>query len=418
MAVSGTALAALIGGAGVGPAAAQPDKDVPSATESTGGATPELTALMNTQNGLHEVADRIEAVPTGASSGVSNIVVDAEHNALRLYWKGAQPSGVVAEIAAAAKKGITVTTIPAPYRADELSAEVERLAGTYLKNGRITSVAPKADGSGLEVGASAAAVRGGVKAAIASSMPVDLVEQPEAVTSLGRYDDAAPFWGGGYMDRYIIGVGYVMCTNGFAVTGNNAASDYLITAAHCGEGTWSTGLANVIGSTIPTRDVSRDAELIQTSAAAGVYSGGSIIGDAPQSSRAVVGASVNRTGDLVCTSGSFSGEICDIRVVGTGQSVNFDGFGVVRDLVRAESQVNQAVGGNGDSGGPVFSLSGVTAVARGTITGMPLGSDERPCKGVPGGAAGDPEARHCSRVTWYPDIIAQFTSLGVHIKVA
>lgn len=405
----------MIGVVDVGSAAAQPDKNVPAATDSTTGDA-EMVALMRTQNALHEVADRIEAVPAGSSSGVSNIVVDAKHSALRVYWKGAVSAGVSAEIAAAAKDGFTVTTIPAPYRADELKAEVNRLADTYLKGGQIISVAPRTDGSGVEVGAKAstAATRDSLKATIASSMPVDMVEQPTAQVSLGRYDDSPPFWGGGYMER----AGITACTTGFAVTGNNAASDYILTAAHCGEGTWSTGGGSIIGNTIPTRDVSHDTELIQTAAAGGVYSGGSIAGEAQQSSRAVVGASSNRTGDLVCTSGSFSGEICNVQVVGTGQTVTFDGFATVRDLVRAESQVDQAVGGNGDSGGPVFSLSGTNAVARGTMTGMPLGSDLRPCKGVPGGAASDPNARHCSRAIWYPDIITQFNAVGVHIKVA
>jgi hypothetical protein len=188
----------------------------------------------------------------------------------------------------------------------------------------------------------------------------------------------------------------------------------MLTAAHCGEGTWSTGGGTIIGDTIPTRDVSRDAELILTPVSGHIYTGGSFQDEA-QSSRAVVGASVNRTGDFVCTSGSFSGEICTVQVAGTGETVSVRDFGVVRDLVRAQSTVDAAVGGNGDSGGPVFSLSGSNAVARGTMTAMPLGSDIRPCKGVPSGADDDPNARHCSRQSWYPDIIAQFNSLGVHI---
>lgn len=220
------------------------------------------------------------------------------------------------------------------------------------------------------------------------------------------------------MVRSVNGASRNACSNAFAVTGNNAASNYLLTAAHCGEGLWTAGDGTIIGNTIPTRDVSRDAELIATPAAGHVYTGGSIQGEAPQSSRSVVGASSNRAGDLVCTSGSYSGEICNTLVVRTGETVSFDGFAVVRDLVRAQSQVNQAVAGNGDSGGPVFSLSGANAVARGTITGIPLGNDLRPCKGVPGGAADDPNARHCSWQLWYPDIITQFSSLGVHIMVS
>jgi hypothetical protein len=198
---------------------------------------------------------------------------------------------------------------------------------------------------------------------------------------------------------------------------NNAASNYLLTAAHCGEGLWSAGDGTNIGNTIPTRDVSRDAELIATSVGAHVYTGGSIQGEAAQSSRNVVGASSTRTGDWVCTSGSFSEEICNIQVTATGESVNVGGFGTVRDLAWAEGQADQAVAGNGDSGGPVFSLSGSNAVARGRMTAIHLGSGIRPCKGVPGGADDDPNARHCSRVLWYPDIIAQFNSLGVHIMI-
>jgi hypothetical protein len=127
-----------------------------------------------------------------------------------------------------------------------------------------------------------------------------------------RQADTPPYWGGA-----LIGQANTGCSSGFGVTGNNGAATYILTAAHCGPGTWYTGAGVAMGSTFPAGiDWTHDAELILTDAGAGnhVYDGGSIAGGT-QFCKYVVGASASHTGDWVCTSGAFSGAVCYIQVV-------------------------------------------------------------------------------------------------------
>jgi len=148
--------------------------------------------------------------------------------------------------------------------------------------------------------------------------------------------------------------------------------------------------------------------------AARIYDGGSIQGEAPQFSKPVQGAFGNRTGDYICTSGSFSGAVCGIKVAATGQTINVGGFGTVRNTIRAEKDDRTAAVGHGDSGGPAYSLTSDArgVYARGTITAISgVQADWRTCRGVPG-VPNDQQGRHCSWKFWYPDILVQMQELA------
>jgi hypothetical protein len=82
-------------------------------------------------------------------------------------------------------------------------------------------------------------------------------------------------------------------------------------------------------------------------------------------------------------------------------------------LVRAEQVNHVAPIGNGDSGGPVFSLvnNNVDDVARGTITAYDS-TTIAPCQGVPAG-----NGRSCGWRMWYPDITYRANSIGFHVNV-
>jgi hypothetical protein len=113
----------------------------------------------------------------------------------------------------------------------------------------------------------------------------------------------------------------------------------------------------------------------------------------------------------VCTSGAFSGAVCYIQVVRTDEAVTVDGHPMT--LVRAEQVNHVAPIGNGDCGGPVFSLvnNNVDDVARGTITAYDS-TTIAPCQGVPAG-----NGRSCGWRMWYPDITYQANSIGFHVNV-
>lgn len=195
-------------------------------------------------------------------------------------------------------------------------------------------------------------------------------------------------------------------------------------ANHCGAGKWRTGavtdssgaiIQHVLGSTIVTRDVAHDTQLILTSQGAGAaaYTGESWLGSG-QSGRAVKGSAANHAGDYVCTEGSFSGTRCDIRVMDTGSTINVIGYGQMRDMVTADNIHGEDAAGNGDSGGPVVSVTTGGVLARGTISAM--NNDQFvECVGVPG-VADDEDGRHCSSEIFYPDIQYQLSGVGVHLN--
>jgi hypothetical protein len=207
------------------------------------------------------------------------------------------------------------------------------------------------------------------------------------------------------------------------VTGLNGAATYIMFADHCGAGNWRTGFVgtsdgtiyqNQLGNTISTRDPAHDTQLILTpqGAGAGVYTGPSFL-DSGQQGRSVKGSAANNVGDYVCTEGSFSGTLCNIRVAQVGMIVNIRDYGQTRDMVRANTSnaSRQATSGNGDSGGPVVSITTGGVIARGTISAMNANSLV-PCPGVPSSEDG----RQCSTEMFYPDIRFQMAGVGVRLN--
>jgi hypothetical protein len=86
-------------------------------------------------------------------------------------------------------------------------------------------------------------------------------------------------------------------------------------------------------------------------------------------SKPVAGASHSYVGDWLCTSSGYSGAVCNIRVTATNAS-SWTNEGPKVELVRAEQIDHIAPVGQGDSGGPVFSLTAdySKVIAKGIIT--------------------------------------------------
>lgn len=403
------------------------------------GITPETLALMNRQARLERVIDRIKAATTAGLGGVS---IDPEHDTLHLAWKGAVPGTVRREVDGARARGMTVDVTAAPYTEKQLDAEVTRLSRLPLAAGRTLQLSAKPDGSGLDVGVSGlpagtstAAARQLVPALQDSEVPLSVKTVP-APTFAARGYDTPFFWGGSYIERWLSNSpAGNSCSSSFGVTGNNSSATYLLTAAHCGEGEWrsvtllngdGTTTQQTYGSTISTRrSTSLDAEVIFTPNGAGgsVYVGDSINFDTgslgSNSGIPVDSTADSPSGALVCTSGSFSGTICNIRVtlvnvtitinpatngVSTIQHLNFgvkenDGTGIL------------AAVGQGDSGGPVFSIINNRAIARGVISAMRTGTGwTAPCAGW---AALN---RVCANNVYYGDLNTLTSALGMHVN--
>ncbi|GIJ57201.1 hypothetical protein Vau01_047170 [Virgisporangium aurantiacum] len=432
--------AAAPGGPADGPDRAKRD----AADAILAGLTDRSRALLKVQEDLDRLADDIRAAaPSRRDTGLGGLIVEAEHRALRLYWRGTVPAAVSARIARAGADGLTVTVEPSRYTEAELLAEVDRMSRQPLFRGARTGqrsmvLGPKPDGSGLSAeisglptGTAAVSARSAVPA-LDSAYALDVTESaPVAFTT--RMYDPFPHWGGSVVLNRASGY---RCSTAFAVTGNNGASTYLLSAAHCGEGTWGSweyldannSIAQfVYGSTIAAgRRTDRDVQLIQTpEGSQGAIYWGAHINPPTGDPGAYIGASIggdssNNVGDRICLSGSYSGTICPsnadlIRIRRLNQTITYDppsqGVGRVTNLADAEHALGQAINGNGDSGGPVVSVrSDGRLAARGIISGMRTGAYERPCVGYV------PSGRTCSMNVFFADLRSAMSLVGVHIN--
>ncbi|WP_143115993.1 hypothetical protein [Lentzea xinjiangensis] len=365
--------------------------------------SPEVKALMTTQDKLHKIAERVDR-----GNGFGGFFVDAGSKTLNVYWKGKAPAKVTAAAAVAKAQGLQVKVHSAKYSQAELKAEAARL---LKAGGSIQSIAAKYDGSGLAVKQAAGF---SAQSAPQSSVAVE-VESGEVELAASRLVDTSPYKGGAYIENYVNGEVQGACSSGFAVVSNATGADKLLTAAHCGDsGSFFTnGALDYIGS-VESRSVSSDSEIVNATGQARVWIGDSIQTESNQYGLDVIGSSATLAGDWLCTSGSFSGTICDIRAVQTGLTICLTGFGCVNNSVEALHQGGYSAGGNGDSGGPLFSVQqpGDRLVARGTLTAISVApADIRQCSGVPA-----ENGRRCSQRIFYPDIVAQMADHNVRIK--
>jgi hypothetical protein len=373
-------------------------------------------------------------------------VVDLESNKISLYWKGALPASVTSRIDEAKANGIEVVVRQAPYSEVELLEEADRISQKPLFDGvrtgqRMMQVNPRPDGTGLNVGLHGLPADVSpqqaqqVVPALNSAVPLS-VTAVDPVSFATRLFDTPSFWGGSYIHRRS---GGNSCTSAFGVTGLNGAATYLLTAAHCGEGTWGGGLyrdangniqQDVYGSTIPAgRSTQIDVQLVHTPQNSGnhIYWGTYMNPEAgdPGSSTGVPvrGVTPNSIGNAFCLSGSYSGTICDganVRITGVNITVTYDppSNGVVRvtGLVQGTDVIGtRAFGivGQGDSGGPVVSPANDGGVqARGVISGMATGNQVRPCYGYA------PPNRTCSRIVYFADMQNAMATVGVRLNTA
>lgn len=386
-----------------------------AAAQEPGAPDAELFAL---QEKLRPYGDRIEGLrPTTPDSGFSGIYNDAEQSSISVYWHGEQPAALSEIVDDARNDNITVTVSPAPFTRDELIAERDHIAEDRVQLGgttvEVTSVSPKVDGSGLSVtvfpreNPNARIDPLGVEPSLEETVPLDLSVAPPA-EGTARYDDTPPHKGGAFIRRDEGG----LCSSGFSVRSTRFNTVAMLTAGHCGAGFYRTGTGIYMGGTYANA-FDRDAILIRNNNSEprihdGVWYGGNA---RDQFTKPVGGMQGNRPGDWVCTSGAFSGVMCRIRVISTGNTIALTDFGVTYDQVLAEQADNLPAGGNGDSGGPVFNLSANLAVTlpRGIVSAIPNDTQyHRACRG-----AASSSSRRCSVRIWYPDVTVQINRMRV-----
>jgi len=288
-----------------------------------------------------------------------------------------------------------VKVYSAKYSEDDLLAQAQRI--TPLTG--VTQTGPKVDGSGLSIKVSARTPQSTLELLKSSlKVPYDLsVKEPSHFDAFNKTNDIAPFWGGA---RIIWQPTGAMCSDGFAVKPSGEPAK-LITAGHCTPwgstfDNFTDGGGDVMG-TASHQAHFRDTVLIDTKSAGRIY-----VGNFNSSnSRAVKDWFPSFVGDSVCRSSAFSNQMCGLKVVAVSQSVTAssdEGTWSVSPMVEAEQQSGLSAGGNGDSGGSVFSFRSDGGVnARGTESADD--DSEVPCTGVP-----TQKGRSCTTGVFYSDI--------------
>jgi hypothetical protein len=325
---------------------------------------------------LYAMQDRLNAAATRilqtGGAGNASIVAAPQNRELRVYWNGAVPASVRS---LAANLGVPVSIQPAAFSHRELVAAAQKLAST---DSRVAEVAPKADGSGLDVTVTSTAHAAGTVDALATSaIPLTIKTGQKPQSLFSRQADTPPFWGG---SRYNTPVGG--CSNGFGLSVSGSANVFEISAGHCG----SNGqAANIPGQPTPTgtiqsKSTCRDTLLINypSGVAGRIYTGAYN----SSSSTNVIGATSDFVGNLIETGGASSGEHFNIPVQAVDVFAAIGGIPctTVGPLTRAGYSTATCAVAPGDSGGPAYSYSGSSVFGRGTITAGNLGSAV--CPGV------------------------------------
>ncbi|MEV4639337.1 peptidase [Actinoplanes sp. NPDC049548] len=322
-------------------------------------ATPRLAPLtlaaadqvrMEQQRPLVAAATTIRwAVERHRYPGYAGIVL--EDAQVALWWKGPVPAAMRRVVSEASR------TAPVRVRAAEYSVAELRTAAARVRataGSTVDSIKLRPDGSGLVVG-----VRAATRQAFPDAGVPVTVTTEEPLRPISRDDDWAPWKGGATI---VNATRSTACTAGFGVRSGSAS--YVLTAGHCGQ----TGdriqdaRGEFIGNVGP-RHQDHDVELIPTSSVDGwVYVGT----PTDNVAAAVEGWGWTYVGEYLCQSGVTSSRelgrpVCNLKVLFY--------YADREDLVEAEQTEGQTAARPGDSGGPIYSVSGSgKLVAKGTTT--------------------------------------------------
>ncbi|MFF1511624.1 hypothetical protein [Streptomyces sp. NPDC058326] len=363
------------------------------------------------------VAERLHEL--GAARGFTRQETDYPGRAITVLWKGTPPADVTA-YAASRPYGVTVTIrTGAKYSRAEAEAARTRLlnhpAGARLG---ITWSELNADGSGVTVGVAAR-----TRAAV-DPLPAlrDAARIPDVALRLGvepikgdalfsRGNDAPP-WKGGIRTTNTDG----LCSTGFAVLAGSTGK--LLSASHCdypGNLAVRDGAGQTIapgGSSVATIH-GIDSMLIDPSDSPAttpkIFRGS----HTTTSTSLVKSWYSNWPGDPVCSSGASTGEHCG--TVYDDSDVYVDDYTGARiGVIQVAAPSGQIMGGQGDSGGPMFKKVTGGVQARGILISADItaGSMTQSC----GSVAPDANGIWCSRWVNYVPISTILNTWGVSLE--
>jgi hypothetical protein len=203
-----------------------------------------------------------------------------------------------------------------------------------------------------------------------------------ATAASSRDVGKAPFVGGSNITNNIESPTgeYFNCTSGFTVSGNNTGNDFMLTAGHCGSGTYTIGnkvggttLGKTSGLYISDSNLDDFQTVSETSGTGYVWIGNSTSG----TSAPVIGMVDPPVGADITMDGGKTGEVSETDVYGNNATIynlknNYNNTTyTVAHLVESERTDGTDICQGGDSGGPAIQRtngSGVNAV--GTIVAV------------------------------------------------
>ncbi|MDQ1295542.1 MAG: streptogrisin [Actinomycetota bacterium] len=363
------------------------------------------------QDRLLDAADSVRDVMEKKDPSFAGIVIDPDANMFTLYVHG-QPNAASSKVLQGQnQKGFRVVVRQAPYSRAGLDQAQDTLWQQRNALG-IEAVVAREDGTGLVADVRSSSTKAAVRSADQSlntvaGVPVTVRQTSWKPTGADgtRQSDTSPYWGGAQ-----IFAGNKACTSSFAV--RDAQSTYLVTAGHC----FNAGTTVENGSGKPVGKVTfnaltsgkrLDAALIKARAQGYVYDGAYNDGNGYR--KPVAGYRRPAVGMYVCQSGAFSGVTCNIKVTYMGKRIRLDEPGrPVAVTDEAEQQNHTAAAGEGDSGGPVFTVSPDDNYTRMTVVGIVGGGDQTTfttCVGV--------QERKCA---WRINF-ARFDNLRIQAKI-
>ncbi|MFG2292674.1 hypothetical protein [Streptomyces sp. NPDC048603] len=363
------------------------------------------------------VAERLHEL--GAARGFARQETDYPGRAVTVLWKGTPPADVTA-YADSRPYGVKVTIRSgAKYsRAEAEAARTRLLNHPAAARLGITWSELNADGSGVTVGV-AARIRAAVDpvpelrtAARIPDVALKLgVERVAGDALFSRGNDSPP-WKGGIRTAH----GGSLCSTGFAVLAGSTGK--LISASHCdrsGNLAVRDGAGQTIapgGTSVATID-SIDSMLIDPSSSPATTPSIFRGGHSSTSTSLVKGWYSNWPGDPVCSSGASTGEHCG--TVYDDSDVYVDENGVRVGVIQVAAPAGQIMGGQGDSGGPMFKKVTGGVQARGILISADItaGSMTTSC----GSVAPDASGILCSRWVNYVPISTILNTWGVQLEV-
>jgi hypothetical protein len=338
--------------------------------------------------------------PVGPS-GYAGTELDLANNRILVFWKkGVQvPQGAADRLAQVSAAGFNLAVLPAPWSVLDLRDEYRLLVtNPAFHELGIESIGRLRAGQGFLVSATdpervlssavfkALIARLNARAESPPDQPVQVEPVHDYMLFASRDDDTSPFTAGSRLS-----IGSSAGSTGFSV--GNVLGKYIATAGHNVNHTDNVAVSNgalrPLGLSEKTqrRDVGTldrlDLALIgRLNCLVGPGSAcvgwGTVrpqmwVGDVGfnEHTRIIKNSTAAVPGMVLCTSGSFSGTRCNIMVDALDLRVEFLFEVPVRSLVRGVQLDDESASGQGDSGGPVFTVrgNGNEANAAGLIIG-------------------------------------------------